>query len=590
MKTLSIMIVFINFNFLVIMNAQFIGTGARAYHSIAVDENGKVYTWGSNHYGQLGNNTTTQSNVPIDISSYGALYGKTIAKVAVGLEHSIAVDNSGIVYTWGINDKGQLGDGTTVNKNTPHTVNTSGVLSGKTITQVAAGENFCLAVDNAGKVYSWGYNNYGQLGNGNTSQSTVPVDVYSSGVLEDKTITQVAGGTFNSMALGNDGKVYTWGYNYYGQLGNGSNTNSNEPVAVVTTGVLSGKTIIQIAAGEHHCVALGSDGKVYTWGYNYYGQLGNGSNTNSNEPVAVVTTGVLSGKTIIQIAAGEHHCVALGSDGKVYTWGKNDSGQLGDSTNINSNVPVAVKTSGVLNGKTITQVASGASHCVVLGSNGKVYTWGENGSGQLGNNSTTSSNVPVEASFSQPLPVELILFNAFVNDNSVRLNWQTVTEINNYGFEIERTQDNLEMWNNIGFVAGSGNSNTIRNYSFDDKTISNGRYSYRLKQIDIDGKYTYSHVIEIDVKNIPTKYELAQNYPNPFNPSTNIKFAIPQKEFVTLKIYDILGNEVTTLINAELDAGNHTKIWDAKNLSSGVYFCTLQAGSFTETKKMILVR
>jgi hypothetical protein len=189
-----------------------------------------------------------------------------------------------------------------------------------------------------------------------------------------------------------------------------------------------------------------------------------------------------------------------------------------------------------------------------------------------------------------PLPVELQSLKATVNGNMVEITWQTITEINCYGFEIERKQDNLEMWNNIGFVAGHGNCNSIKNYLFLDKTVTSGKYFYRLKQLDIDGKYTYSRVIEIDIKNIPTKYELAQNYPNPFNPSTTIKFTIPQKEFVTLKIYDILGKEVTALINEEMNAGNHTKIWEAKNLSSGVYFYKLNAGKFTETKKMILVR
>jgi alpha-tubulin suppressor-like RCC1 family protein len=152
---------------------------------------------------------------------------------------------------------------------------------------------------------------------------------------------QVAAGELHSIALTSDGTVYTWGYNGFGQLGNGNNTDSNVPVAVITSGVLSGKTITQVAAGKYHSIALASDGTVYTWGRNNEGELGNGNNTNSNVPVAVVTSGVLSGKTITQVAAGKYHSIALASDGTVYTWGRNNEGELGNGDNTNSNVPVA---------------------------------------------------------------------------------------------------------------------------------------------------------------------------------------------------------------------------------------------------------
>jgi alpha-tubulin suppressor-like RCC1 family protein len=138
---------------------------------------------------------------------------------------------------------------------------------------------------------------------------------------------------------------------------------------------LAGKTIVKIAAGDNHVLALASDGTVYSWGANNFGQLGNGTNINSNVPVAVNTSGVLFGKHIIDISADAAHSIALASDGTVYTWGSNSSGQLGNGTNISSNVPVAVNTSGVLAGKTIIKVSAGRDFSLALDSNGKVYSW-----------------------------------------------------------------------------------------------------------------------------------------------------------------------------------------------------------------------
>ncbi len=192
------------------------------------------------------------------------------------------------------------------------------------------------------------------------------------------------------------------------------------------------------------------------------------------------------------------------------------------------------------------------------------------------------------------LPVELISFTSNVVNNTVYINWQTATEINNYGFEIQKallknSETNGEFVT-IGFVEGAGNSNAVKNYSFTDKSTNQGKYAYRLKQIDIDGKFTYSNSIQVDVNNMPSNYELSQNYPNPFNPSTTISFSLPVSNFVTLKIYDILGNEITTLVNEQLKAGNHIYEFNASNLSSGVYFYRLQYQGNSIVKKMQLLK
>jgi uncharacterized protein (TIGR03790 family) len=190
------------------------------------------------------------------------------------------------------------------------------------------------------------------------------------------------------------------------------------------------------------------------------------------------------------------------------------------------------------------------------------------------------------------LPVELLSFDSFVKNNIVTLQWKTAAEINNVGFEIERktTNDNKNSaWNKIGFLEGNGTSNVSKDYCFNDKVTSNGKYEYRLKQIDQNGKIEYSNSIEVNIA-IPTQAALHQNFPNPFNPSTAISFTLPTSGNTRLSIYDITGKEIAVLVHGELASGKHTFQFNADKLSSGSYFYTLLANNFSETKKMILIR
>jgi hypothetical protein len=187
------------------------------------------------------------------------------------------------------------------------------------------------------------------------------------------------------------------------------------------------------------------------------------------------------------------------------------------------------------------------------------------------------------------VPVELTTFSAFAANNNVTLNWSTATETNNSGFDIDRTSSHQEGWEKIGFVAGSGTSTEFRSYSFIDENVSAGNYSYRLKQIDFNGQFEYSDIIEIEVTS-PNEYSLEQNYPNPFNPKTTISYSIKEKGLVTLKVFDILGNEVNILVNGEQEAGIYKVEFEATKFTSGIYFYSLKAGNFVSTKKMILLK
>ena len=194
--------------------------------------------------------------------------------------------------------------------------------------------------------------------------------------------------------------------------------------------------------------------------------------------------------------------------------------------------------------------------------------------------------------FSSFIPVELTSFTACIIYGKIRLDWTTATELNNSGFEIERRnikEEKTNDWKKIGFVNGQGTSTEIHNYNFVDDNPEAGKSYYRLKQIDFDGTYTYSNIAEVDFS-LPVQFSLEQNFPNPFNPVTSIKYAISDKQFVQLKIFDAIGNEVATLVNRELSAGNYEIVFDASGLSSGVYFYKISAGNFVETKKMMLLK
>ena len=199
-----------------------------------------------------------------------------------------------------------------------------------------------------------------------------------------------------------------------------------------------------------------------------------------------------------------------------------------------------------------------------------------------------------------PLPVELNNFYARSYGSAVRLFWQTATEINNYGFQIERRDNlrglnldndgNLEGFTPIGFVAGHGNSNSTKDYSFTDNSIStSGKYAYRLKQIDNDGSFSYSQVVETDVT-VNLTYSLGQNYPNPFNPTTKISYTIPETGLVTLKVYNVVGETVAELINQTQEAGKYEVEFSGSSLSNGVYFYELKANGFTSVKKLMLLK
>ena len=384
---------------------EVIQVAAGGSHTAAVTKDGDLYMWGYNNYGQLGVYTNIDKNAPILVNnSTTALPAKSVKYVALGGSHSAAITKDGSLYMWGKNDCGQLGDGTTdnkTNKTRPHRVASN-------VQSVELGDVHTTVISKDGGLYTWGYNYYGQLGNGTTTKSSNPIKIMND-------VVSCAGGYYHTIALKKDGTVYTWGRNNCGQLGNGTTTDRTSPVAIqiydhtnvltsdgVKYGIIpdngnysfeSAGEVAQVAAGGSHTAAVTKDGDLYMWGYNNYGQLGVYTNIDKNAPILVNnSTTALPAKSVKYVALGGSHSAAITKDGSLYMWGKNDCGQLGDGTTDNK----TNKTRPHRVASNVQSVELGDVHTTVISKDGGLYTWGYNYYGQLGNGTTTKSSNPIK--------------------------------------------------------------------------------------------------------------------------------------------------------------------------------------------------
>ena len=352
-------------------------------HTCGLATGGTAYCWGYNLYGQLGEGTNYVNRlVPVAVSG-----GRTYTALAAGYQHTCGLATGGTAYCWGLNGYGQLGDGTSNNgnwdDNSANRLVPVAVSGGRTYTALVAGFGHTCGLATGGTAYCWGYNGYGQVGdgtsvvNGDLENRLVPMAV--SGGL---TFTALVAGNHHTCGLATGGTAYCWGENGSGQLGDGTSvTHRLVPVAVS-----GGLTFTALAAGNAHTCGLATGGTAYCWGYNAYGQLGDGTNSANR----LVPEPVSGGRTYTALVASFDHTCGLATGGMAYCWGYNAYGQLGAGTNYaNRLVPVAVS-----GGKTFTSLMAGGLHTCGLTSGGTAYCWGYNGQGQLGdgtnwNNRTT---------------------------------------------------------------------------------------------------------------------------------------------------------------------------------------------------------
>jgi alpha-tubulin suppressor-like RCC1 family protein len=395
----------------------------------AIPANHFVYGWGNNIFGDLGvgtpdNNTGPDTCGPFQPCSWtpvqmSLLTGVTGIATATGQDMSYAIGSNGNLYASGENDVGQLGDGTDAGpdvctqplefSNEPcSTVPVRVSLpSGVTPTAIAAGYESGYAIGSDSDLYAWGANSDGELGDGTTTSSDAPVQVsLPSGV----TARAIASGNSTAYAIGSDGKLYAWGVNSNGELGDGTTTSSDTPVQVsLPTGV----TPTAIAGGYYSGYAIGSDGKLYSWGENTYGELGDGTTTGSDTPVQVsLPTGVRAKA----LAGGSNTGYAIGSDGKLYAWGFNGDGELGDGSttgpDICDNVNPCSTAPGQVSlptGVTATAIAGGLQDGYAIGSDGKLYAWGDNSFGELGDGTDNGAECADGVGFCSTAPVLVLL-------------------------------------------------------------------------------------------------------------------------------------------------------------------------------------
>ncbi|HVM49877.1 MAG TPA: hypothetical protein VMU04_17745 [Candidatus Acidoferrum sp.] len=380
----------------------------------------RVFGWGDNSFGELGNDTYGGICVlPISGSSAGVLAGRTVVALAAGGAHTLALCADGTLAAWGYNNLGQLGNGTGgvsgAFSDVPVQVSADpgvSALYGKRVVAIAAGVGYSLALCSDGTVAAWGRNEVGELGDNTTATRLVPVAVNTdpgTSALFGKTVIAISAGTDHSLALCSDGTVAAWGDNAGGFLGDNSTTTRLAPVAVNTdagVSALSRKTVVAISAGGWHSLALCSDGTIASWGDNERGELGDNTTIQRIVPVAVNTDyglSALHGKVVTAIAAGWSHNLALCSDGTLAAWGDNVFGMLGDNSTTSRPMPVGVDTdvgTSVLYGRTVKSIAAGEYHSVALCADGTVATWGFNCGGMLGDGTVTQRSAPVRVNTS----------------------------------------------------------------------------------------------------------------------------------------------------------------------------------------------
>ncbi|MDH5718124.1 MAG: DUF4215 domain-containing protein, partial [Spirochaetia bacterium] len=410
-------------------------------HTVAIKADGTLWAWGNNDYGQLGDGTKSERSVPIQIG-----YGNNWSKISAGFYHSLAIKTDGTLWAWGKNFSGRLGDGTTTDRYAPVQIG-----SATNWNYISAGGFHSMALNSNGEIYAWGYNAYGQLGNGSVSNLLIPtkigtaawVDIscgenFSTGIQSDGTLwawgrnnygqlgdnstvnvttgpakigtlttwIKVSAGAFHVIALQSSGgntTLWSWGNNEYGQLGQNIAIDAGSACASGNNCILSpaqestlSNNWQNIDAGGFHNMATQSDGTLWVWGFNGWGILGNGTQTHERQPIKP-----WNNNTWNIISAGAYHSTAILNDGMILLWGWGRDGQLGDGDMITWLIPTTVSylNKMIIPGQigtnnTWQSISTGGSHTLAIKSDGTLWAWGENSSGQLGDGTTINRDTP----------------------------------------------------------------------------------------------------------------------------------------------------------------------------------------------------
>ena len=380
-------------------------------NSAIITSEGRVFTWGANADGQLGigTQTTKEANLTDITSSFGLIAEEKVVKILLGAQACIARTSNGRVFTWGYDGNGQLGNGESDNSShfTPIEITSYFNLAvGEMIVDVSLGASHSSAITSAGRIFIWGYNGAGQLGIGEVDNITVsaPRDITSQFNLDDgEMIVDVSLGNGHSAAMTSEGRIFTWGSDIQGQLGNGTSDDSTHysPIEITSQFNLNEEeNIVDILMSYYHSSAITSEGRVFNWGYNGYGNLGDGTVGNLTSPIDITSNFNLVPEEVISSISmrGADFAAAVTSEGRVFTWGRNFYGQLGigERDYDAHSTPIDITSEfSLLEGEKIIRTSSGTNHASVITSMGRIFTWGNDNAGQLGDASLVYKTSPV---------------------------------------------------------------------------------------------------------------------------------------------------------------------------------------------------
>jgi alpha-tubulin suppressor-like RCC1 family protein len=304
--------------------------------------------------------------------------GDTIWKqVTCGYMHTAAIKTDGTLWTWGYNYFGQLGNNTTISKSSP--IQT--IAGGTNWKQVSGGSSHIAAIKTDGTLWNWGYNGDGRLGDSTISHRSSPIQTIAGGT----NWKQVSGGFFHTAAIKTDGTLWNWGDNYYGQLGNNTTISKSSPIQTIA----GGTNWKQVSCSQYHTAAIKTDGTLWNWGRNNYGQLGDSTMISKLSPIQTIT----GGTNWKQVAGGFYHTAAIKTDGTLWSWGYNLFGALGDNTTTSKSSPIQT----ITGGNNWKQVACGAYHTAAIKTDGTLWSWGNPGEGRLGDSDrATPKSSPVQ--------------------------------------------------------------------------------------------------------------------------------------------------------------------------------------------------
>ncbi len=441
-------------------------------------------------------------------------FGQCWSKITAGSSHSLIIKNDGTLWAWGGNVYGELGDGTYISKNTPIQIG-----SDNNWKDVKAGAHHTIAIKNDGSLWSWGRNYSGELGDGTNIDKNTPTQIGTDNNWF-KIFSKISG---HSLAQKNDGTLWAWGSNNSGQLGDGTNINKNVPILIQTVNIWD-----KIVPGNYHNVSIKTDGTLWAWGNNTYGQLGNSTNTDSYIPNQIGTDTDWK-----EVTVGYFHTVAIKNNGTLWAWGSNYTGQLGNGlsgSNFSTNSPTQIGTA-----TNWDKIDSGLQHTIAIKTDGTLWGWGWNYTGQIGNGNLIDQDQPIQV--------------------GTLTNWEKISVGDITSFAL---QNNNTLWawgaNGVGELGDGTNTSSEIPISIDCTTLNITNY------IDI-----------VDLK----------IFPNPA--SKSISFEIKQSKIEQFKIYDINGR----LIIAEI-VNNYKHELNISSFGKGIYLVKIFTNKDIITKQIII--